>query len=153
MEKLSLTWQAPEYHHYKRSPDWFWAVGIIVVCITILAFVYNNALFGILILLSSAILVFFTLREPDIVEYEINNRGIVIGKDLHPYISIESFWIETRHGQPKIILKSKKSMTPLLAIPLHEESVDEVFNVLNDFLEEKELQEPFSHKIMEYLGF
>jgi hypothetical protein len=149
----SLKWSAPEYNHYQRSKDWFWAVGIITVSIAILAFVFNNALFGILILLSAGILVFYTIRVPQSVEYEINKRGVVVGKDLHPYLTIEAFWIETRQGEPKLIIKSKKAVMPYIIIPVHEDSVDEVASVLRQSLEEKELAEPASHKIMEYLGF
>lgn len=153
MEKLSITWQAPEYFHYQRSNDWFWAVGIITICISILSFIYDNALFGILVLLAAAILIFYTLREPEMVSYEINTRGIKINKELHPYITIESYWLEVRHGEPKLILKSKRNVLPFIVIPVHEDSVDDIDNVLNNFLEEKELQEPSSHKVMEYLGF
>ncbi len=149
----SLSWQAPEYHHYQRSTDWFWAVGIITICISVLAFIFHNALFGILILLSAGILIFYTLRVPQDVNYEINKRGIVVGKDLHPYLTIEAFWMETRAGEPKIILKSKKTIMPYIIIPVHEESADEVADILRNFLEEKELAEPASHKVMEYLGF
>ena len=153
MEKLSLTWEAPEYHHYERSPDWFWAVGIIVICVAILAFIYDNALFGILIILSAAILVFYVRREPDLINYEINQRGIVVGKDLYPYPTLESFWIETRTGDPKMILKSKKATLPYIIIPVHDESVDDIGDTLREFIDEKEMQEPTSHKVMEYLGF
>jgi len=153
MENLSLKWSAPEYHHYQRSNDWFWAVGIITFSISVLAFVFDNALFGVLILLSAGILIFYTVRVPQDVDYEINKRGVVIGKDLHPYLTIESFWIETRGSEPIIILKSKKAIMPYIIIPLHEDSVDEVSAVLHEFLEEKELAEPTSHKVMEYLGF
>ena len=149
----SLKWQAPEYHHYQRSTDWFWAVGIITVCIAILSFVFNNALFGILILLSAAILMFFVFRAPQDIEYEINKKGVVVGKDLHPFLTIEAFWVETRLGDPKIILKSKKAILPYIIIPVHEDSADEIAAALREFLDEKELQEPSSHKIMEYLGF
>jgi hypothetical protein len=150
----SLKWQAPEYHHYERSTDWFWAVGIITICIAILAFIFDNALFGILILLSAGILIFYVFRKPEDVEYEINKRGITVGKELHPYMTIESFWVETRNNiEPKIILKSKKSFIPYIIIPVHDESADEVASVLRNFLEEKELSEPMAHKVMEYLGF
>jgi hypothetical protein len=149
----SLKWSAPEYHHYQRSTDWFWAVGIITICISILAFVFNNALFGVLILLSAGILVFYTVRAPQEIGYEINRRGIIVGKDLHPYLTLEAFWIETRGGEPKIILKSKKAIMPYIIIPVHDDSADEVAAVLREFLEEKEMQEPASHKVMEYLGF
>jgi hypothetical protein len=149
----SLKWQAPEYHHYERSPDWFWAVGIITVCISALAFFFHNGLFGILILLSAGVLIFYVLRAPQDVEYEINKRGVVVGKELHPYLTLEAFWLETRHGEPKIILKSKKAILPYIIIPVHEESADEIGDALRQFLEEKELTEPASHKVMEYLGF
>ena len=153
MPDLSLKWSAPEYHQYTRSVDWFWAVGIITVSIAVLAFIFGNALFGILIVLSAGILIFYAVRAPEDVNYEINNRGIVVGKELYPYLTIESFWIETRNGDPKIILKSKKAVMPYIIIPVHDDSVDDISAVLHQFLEEKELQEPASHKIMEYLGF
>ncbi len=153
MDDLSLKWSAPEYHHYQRSTDWFWAVGIITISTTVLAFVFNNPLFGVLILLSTTILIFYVTRVPKNVDYEINNRGIIVGKDLQPYLTIEAFWIETREGEPKIILKSKKSIMPYIVIPLHDDSVSQVVSVLREFLEEKELQEPMAHKVMEYLGF
>ena len=153
MEDLSLKWSAPEYHHYQKSNDWYWAVGIITLSITTLAFFFHNALFGILVLLSAGILVFYAIRIPGNVDYEINNRGIMVNKELHPYLTIEAFWIETRHGEPKIILKSKKAIQPYIIIPVHNDSADEIATVLREFLEEKELQEPTAHKVMEYLGF
>ncbi len=153
MEDSSLKWQAPEYHHYQRSADWFWAVGIIIVCVVVLAFIFDNALFGILILLSAVVLIFYTLRIPQDVQYEINERGIIINQDLHPYLTIEAFWLETRLGEPKLILHLKKAVLPFIIIPVHEDSVNDVSSYLKNFLEEKELTEPASHKIMEYLGF
>jgi hypothetical protein len=149
-----LKWQAPEYHHYQRSTDWFWAVGIITVCISILAFIFDNALFGILILLSAGILVFYVLRAPEDVDYEINKKGVVIGKELHPYLTIEAFWLETDNNiESKIILKSKRSFLPYIIIPIHKDNADEIASVLRNSLEEKELSEPVAHKVMEYLGF
>ena len=153
MENLSLKWSAPEYHHYKRSNDWFWAVGIITLSIAILSFIFSNALFGVLILLSAGILIFYVVRIPEDIQYEINNRGVIVGKELHPYLTIEAFWIETRAGEPKLIVKSKKMMMPYIIIPVHDDSVDDINTVLREFLEEKEMPEPASHKIMEYLGF
>ncbi len=153
MENSSLKWSAPEYHHYERSTDWFWAVGIIAVSIAVLSFFFDNALFGILILLSAGILIFYVLRAPNEVQYEINQRGIMINDILYPYLTLESFWIETRHGEPKIILKSKKAMQPFIMIPVHDESADEINTVLREFMEEKEMAEPAAHKVMEYLGF
>ncbi len=153
MENLPLNWQAPEYHHYKRSVDWFWAVGIITFCLAALSFFFGNQLFGVLIIIAASILIYYTIRLPDIINYEINKRGIVVGNNLHPYLTLEAFWIETRNVEPKIILKSKKALMPYIIIPIHDDDVDEVAIILKEFIEEKEMNEPASHKVMEYLGF
>jgi hypothetical protein len=42
---------------------------------------------------------------------------------------------------------------PYIIIPIHVDDADEMAAVLREFLEEKELAEPSSHKVMEYLGF
>ncbi len=153
MDKVSLSWEAPEYHHYERSNDWFWAVGLITISVAALAFIYDNALFGILIILSAIILIAYVRREPEMVQYELNQRGVMINNDLHPYLTLESFWMETRSGEPKLILKSKRSVLPYITIPVHDESADDVADFLREFIEEKEMREPTSHKVMEYLGF
>lgn len=153
MDPFEITWEAPEYFHYKRSNDWFWAVGIITVCISVLAFIFNNSLFGVMIIIAAIILVYFAIREPEMVKYAINNRGVKINKTLHPFITLESYWLEVRHGEPKLILKSKKNIQPYFVIPVHEDDVNDLDIILNEFIEEKELQEPTSHKVMEYLGF
>jgi len=153
MINISLKWQAPEYHSYERSVDWFWAVGIITLCIVILSFVYNNSLFGILILLSAIILVYFVKREPEMVTYEITQRGVLINDEFHPYQTLESFWLELQMGEPKLILKSKKTLQQLIMIPIEKNNPDEIHGLLSDYLTEAILTEPASHKVMEYLGF
>ncbi|MEI6528087.1 MAG: hypothetical protein WCO10_00220 [bacterium] len=153
MGNESLHWQAPEYHHYERSVDWFWAVGIITICIVILSFMYGNSLFGILILLSVFMLIYFVRREPGLVDYDLANMGITIGNELHPYQTLEAFWVELRHGNPTLIIQSKKKLQPLISIPLNGANPDEVHAFLSQYLDEVELQEPVAHKVMDYLGF
>jgi len=128
-------------------------VGIITLSLSALSFFFGNQLFGVLILIAASILVYYTIRLPEDIYYEINQRGIVVGKTLHPYMTLEAFWMETRDIEPKIILRSKKAIMPYIIIPIHDDDVDEVALILKEFLEEKEMIEPASHKVMEYLGF
>ena len=48
-----IEWNAPEHYYYKRSPDWYWSVGIIAVTGAVLACIFGNVIFGILILASA----------------------------------------------------------------------------------------------------
>lgn len=146
-----FVWSAPEYLHYKRSTDWFWAVGIIFISLITLAFFFNNSLLAILIIISAIILISFVIREPDIIQYKINKNGISINEKLIYFVNIEAFWIEIR--EEKLILKVKNDFTPYIIIPIHKDSISDINLYLRNFIEEKELKEPLFYKIIEYLGF
>jgi hypothetical protein len=150
--KDSIHWQALEYEYHEKTADWFWALGIITIALSAIAVLLNNILFAIFILLGAATLALYAVRKPELVSFEINNRGIVINKTLYPYSTLESFGIET-DGPPKILVKSKKMFVPYLVMPVSEEAIDFARTYLLQYLEEQEHREPFSVKLMEYLGF
>ena len=108
MTPAIIEWNAPAHHHFDRSPDWYWAVGIISFTAAALAFIFGNVVFGILILVGTLALVLHTRMIPKINHYQINDRGVVIGDILYPFLTLESFWIDTLHPEPKILLKSEK---------------------------------------------
>lgn len=149
-----LIWRALEYKKREKTADWYWAVVLIAVSIAVISFFMHNALFGLLIIISAGTLLFFSMREPKIVEIELNEKGIRLDKELFPYVSLEAFWVEGDHeNDERIILKSKKTVMPLIVVPIQEYRHEDVRNYLLDYLTEKEMQEPVSQKIMEKLGF
>jgi hypothetical protein len=149
-----IIWHTLEYKKKEKTVDWYWAVIIIAVSIVIISIMVNNILFAILVVLAVTTLLIFSNREPLIIEVEINDRGIRVMKELHPFITLEAFWIDiSNEKDPKIILKSKKVVMPLIIIPIDEYNHEDIRLVLLDRLEEKEMHEPLSQKIMEKLGF
>ena len=151
-----IRWQALEYHHESKSVDWFWAVGIIAVCVIILSVLYDNYLFAILILIATFSVFMYAVRQPELVQFELNRRGIIIHRKIYPYASLQSFWVEefnNVHPHPKLLIKSQKVMVPLIVIPIAGVHPDEVRDFLQHYLPEEEIYEPLSQKVMEYLGF
>jgi len=51
--KFLIEWDAHEYEHRERSPDWFWAVGIISVSVAVAAVIFGNIIFGILVIIAA----------------------------------------------------------------------------------------------------
>ena len=49
---FKIEWDAHEYEHKERNRDWFWAVGIISVSLAVVAVIFGNIIFAILILRS-----------------------------------------------------------------------------------------------------
>jgi hypothetical protein len=150
----NISWQALEYKHKEKTNDWYWAVIIIAISIAITAFILGNGLFGILIIIGTATLIMFSTRGPEVINIKIDQRGLVVGKDLYPFATLEEFWVDiTDDHNHKILLKSKKTLMPLITIPLEEHHHLDVRELLLHYLPEKEMHEPLSHKIMERLGF
>ena len=82
MEKLE--WSALEYEDKERSPDWFWALGIIIVTSSLASIIYSNYFFAALLVLSGILLGFFAKKKPDTVLYELNEKGLKIRTRFYP---------------------------------------------------------------------
>ncbi len=149
-----ISWKALEYKRKEKTADWYWAVGLIALVIVVASFFMHNALFGILVILSTIILLSFSIIAPKIIEVNINQKGVVVDKEMYPFATIEAFWVESiDKDNEKILLKSKKLIMPLIVIPLEELHHLDVREFLLQYLPEVEMHEPLSQKIMERLGF
>ena len=151
MEKIQ--WQTPEYIYKEKTTDWYWIVGIISVSIAIIAIILNNAIFGILILVSAFSLSLFATRPPKIIQIEIDNFGIKIGETVHPFVDLESFWVETRDVYPRVFFKSKKKIALYTIVLLSDADPNNVRQFLANHLTEIEHSEPFLEKVLFWLGF
>jgi len=155
MEFQPIKWQAHEYFHYERSMDWYWAVAIISLSIITLAFLFDDYLFALVVIVGVFTLVMYANRKPRLITFEVNRKGVRVDKMLYPYASIESFWVEDHHEhpEPRLILKSNKVVMPFIIIPIAEIHPDEVHQYLLNFIPEEEHHEPLAQRIMESLGF
>ena len=149
-----ISWSAPEYKRKEKTADWYWAVILISFAIVVTSIITHNILFAILIVISTAILMSFSITAPKIIQININQKGVAIEKEMYPFATLESFWVESQDEENlKIILKSKKLIMPLITIPLEEHRHLDVREFLLQYLPEVEMHEPLSQKLMEKLGF
>ena len=149
-----ISWRALEYKRKEKTADWYWAVILIALAIVVISFILHDALFAILIIISTAILLSFSLVAPKTVKISMDQKGIIVEKEMYPFATLESFWVESVNEEnQKIILKSKKVIMPLIIIPLEEYHHLDVREFLLKYLPEVEMHEPLSQLIMEKLGF
>jgi hypothetical protein len=150
-----LKWKALEYVHAEKTPDWYWALGLIAVAGSIAALLFNNVLFAVLILFGAFVLALLASRHPEEISFALTQRGIRVNDTLYPYQTLDSFNVDelSKDHTPKLIVEAKSFFTPTLVIPLIGIDADRVHDFLLDFLPEEEHVEPLSHKIMEWLGF
>ena len=152
----SITWEAYEHEHREKSRDWYWSLGILIVTASVLSIIFGNYIFGILLIVMGVSLGIVGSRHPKLVIFELNKLGIRIGNKLFPYATLESFWVQDNkeHGlNSHLLIKSRRTMVPLLVIPLDDVETEDIRDFLLYNLLEKEMSESLSQIIMENLGF
>jgi len=151
--RVVLRWSAYEHEHIEREADWFWALGIIAVCGAILAVIFNDALFGILILVGAYAFALLSRTPPTLATFELSERGIRVNGTLHRFDEIISFWVEDEHhGTPLLLIDTVKFMSPNLIIPIEGIDPHTVRAFLKKRTNEVPMKEPVAHKIVEFLG-
>jgi hypothetical protein len=156
MEEISierLVWQAPEYNHTKRGMDFFWTIGIAALVLAIGALWTGNYLFLIFVLVSGFCLIFFSIREPEHIEFAIDNDGMSFGRDKFPWKRVRGFRIKPGSPYVKLLIETDKHFMPVYTIPLPPELSTKVKESLITIIPEVELEESQSILFMERIGF
>lgn len=148
-----IEWDAQEHEHKERSSDWFWAVGIVAISVAATSIILGNTIFGILVLVSTFALALFINRPPENVHVIVDERGITRDKIHYPYSTLESYWLDTDHPHPKILLQSTKPFLPIIVVPIGDADAEKLDETLKEFLPERYHSLPFIERVLELLGF
>lgn len=155
-----LNWSALEYEEKERQVDWFWALGVIVIASSLAAIIFGNYFFAILLIVGGLLMGFFAIKKPDMVFYELNEKGLKIRDRIYLYENIKAFWVQkplSDDGKvmpPALFIKSQRLLVPVFSVPIEETSVVKIHNLmLAHDVPEEEMKEHPSEKIMEALGF
>ena len=152
-DRQILRWSAYEHEHIVRGNDWFWALGIAAVAIALTSILFHDVLFAILIMMAALTIGMLANVPPDLVSFELSDRGVRVGDTLHRFHEIISFWIEEEgHVRPLLLIDTTKFMAPNVIIPIEHIDAHAVRAFLLERADEVPMKEPVAHKILEFLG-
>ncbi len=149
-----FSWQTPEYAHFEKSSDWYWTVGIIAGALVVTAVIFGDILFGVVLAVGTFTLCLFASRKPSIVSVEVSDKGVAIEKTLFPFATLESFSVDDAHHHgPRLVLKSKKPVVPLIAVPIQGVDLQELHDYLETQLKPETFEQNLMHTLFERMGF
>jgi hypothetical protein len=150
----SITWEAPEHHHVEKGNDWFFALAIIIAALVVVAILFNDVLFALLIGLAGGALAVSAAKRPSVIPYAVTVRDVKIGDRIYPLTTLESYRIDEEDPRgPQLLIKSHRKLMPLMVMPIPADYIDEIDAILKEKLLEEDLEEPLFIKILELFGF
>ena len=149
-----ISWLAPEYQHYPKSKDWFWAIGLVSVALIVVALLLRNFLFAALVALAGFAFALFSARRPRVARFTLSAQGILIHHTTYPYQHLKSFWVYYEPaGKKALSIESHKILMPFIIVPLGDVDPALIRAYLKRFLKEIEHEESIIEQIFEYIGF
>lgn len=149
----TLRWQAYEFTYVRKPSEWYWKVGIITAGVTAAAYVLENYLFSILTVIGGFTFALFGAKKPDVLDMEISSKGVRIQTKLYPYSELKYFWILEDSPEPKILLQAAGMLHTHIVLPLGDADPEDVRTELLEHIEEKEMAEPITQRIIDRTGF
>jgi hypothetical protein len=150
----SFEWQAPEFEKKEKNKSWFFIPAIIAIILGIVALLIDNILLLVLILLGFFNFYVYAQKQPKIVKFKINEKGLEIDEKLHDFDSLRSFWVFYNPPiEKEISFRSRKTFFPYIRIQLGEQNPNEIRKYLLKFLPEKRHKESLIDLWMHRIGF
>jgi len=114
------SWQAPEYEKHDRSKLWYILASIIVLLLLLFSFFTVNFLFAVIIIIAAIIIILHDSREPAMVDINLTDEGVIIGRRFYDYDEFKDFSIvyKPRREVKNLYFEFKNSLRHRLSIPL-----------------------------------
>lgn len=153
-ENFFVAWEAFDKPEKDRKVDWFWALAIIAIAGSVLAFLFGNFLFGVFILLAVIILIFSVTQKPQKISYKLDEQGLHVEETLIPYMKIKSFRLDEDGEWGKILLHTTHPISPIMSFFYEDKALgDDLYDIfVKQGIKEEYLVEPISQQIFEKLG-
>ncbi len=150
-----ISWQAPTHEYTERSPDWFWALGLLCVGGAITAILFSNLLLALIIGLGALCMAILALRPPKLCDITITTQGIRVDHAFYPLRSLRTFWVdEESREKTQLIVTTGSILNPELLLPLEEHVDPEALRrILRKYLPEEEKYESIFSFVADLFGF
>ena len=152
VSSTDVSWSASEYISHPKNMNWFAMLAAATVALAVIVyFITSDVLSAIIIVVLGIIVGVFAARQPRVLDYQLDNRGIHMGVRFYPYGTFKSFSVINDGAFSHISLLPLRRFMPPMAIHYSPEDEKKIMETLGDYLPyekpSRDLIESFSRKV------
>ncbi|MCF7795244.1 hypothetical protein K9M50_02710 [Patescibacteria group bacterium] len=88
-----INWKIPEYDRPERNKTWYVIAIIVILAILTYSIITANYLFTIIMLMGSFMLFYYDRKEAPMIDFVLEEEGIMIGNKFYDYDELKNFSI------------------------------------------------------------
>ncbi|HEY2004302.1 MAG TPA: hypothetical protein VGH44_04280 [Candidatus Saccharimonadia bacterium] len=151
--EVAFSWQASEYVHHHKGPEWYaalaGALAILILAAVLLHLWVEIALFTAM----GAAVAVYAHKPPRTLTYELTPQGVTIEGKQYPFDDFRSFGVVKDEEWHTIDLEPMKRLAPRLSVLFDPEDFDSVVGHLELHLPRADRDPDPIEKLSRYLRF
>lgn len=149
----SFSWQASEFIHHQKSTGWYLVLALIALALVIAA-VITKQWFSIAVFASmTAAVVVYAHKEPRVLSYQLDEKGLMIDGKAHAYSSFKSYSVLKETGWHVIDLDPTQRFAPRVSIIFDNEDLDKITTILDSKMPRMDRQPDWVERLTRSIRF
>ncbi|CAN5399088.1 hypothetical protein BH10PAT3_BH10PAT3_5410 [soil metagenome] len=147
-----VSWSASEYIANPKNTSWYAMLAASSIALAVIVyFITSDVVSTVVIVILGIIVGVFAARQPQVLEYKLDTKGIHLGPRFYPYNTFKTFSVVSEGPFSHISLLPLKRFMPPLAVHYAPEDEDKITKTLADYLPyeeyKRDLVESFSRRV------
>ena len=154
-QNKNISWQAPEFRHYPKNAGWYITlISVAVLTVAFFIIVESDIFAAVSIGLIAVLIVLFSRQKPQLVNVELNNKGVKFDNLFYPYKQLKYFWVVNNPRHKTINFHTTAFLNNTLILELENQNPEETREFLLQYLpEHHETDETAIQRIMHKVKF
>ena len=149
----SFSWQASEFIHHQKTANWYLVLGLIVI-VLIAAAIVTRQWFSIAVFATmTAAVVVYASKEPRLLNYRLDNRGVTIDGRFSPYSHFKSYSVYKDTGWHMIDLDPTQRFAPRVSIIFDNDDLDKITAILDEKMPRVDREPDWIEKLTRSIRF
>lgn len=152
MDSYEVEW-VRENKNRNKSADWYWILAIFACAGIIISFLLDNILLATIVGLSAVVMMMLARAEPHETKCRLTPRELRINDTAYPLRHMSAYHIDEKEGELVLRFTTDRILLPLVAVYIPLEHAERIDMIMGSTVPTEHLEEEFSHKVLDILGF
>lgn len=154
MPEDAVEWTASEFVAHHKSSEWFGMLAIVTLVVAaIVYFLTKDLLSGVVVVMLGSFAAYAANRQPHVLPYRLDIRGLTIGSRFYPYNAFKSFYVVDEGAFSSITMMPSGGLMAELSIYYAPEDEQNILAVLGGHLPMEQSQGTYVDRLVRRIRF